>query len=280
MAANEPLRLIRELIAEFESLEHPDTDGVGRLRKRGRMILSNLFGEKSRQFQEFEGVSFWPNVYPTTEHRKRESFASCKNETLHVLRAAAEEIELFGLPTQKRHQPGKGTAYRTTKSNRIFIVHGHDEEMKQATARVVATLGLQPVILHEMPDRGQTIIEKLESNSDVGFAIVLLSGDDRAYRKDANPEQARPRARQNVVFEWGFFVCALGRANVLALHRPEVEFEMPSDLSGVLYKPYDSAGAWRLELVGELRAAEYEVSADDLLPPGKSKAEFPQCVAR
>ena len=135
--------------------------------------------------------------------------------------------------------------------------------MKQAVARVIERLGLEAVILHEKPNRGQTIIEKMERYSDVSFAVVLLSPDDTGYSNRDGSEAARPRARQNVILELGYFAGKLGRDNVVALHRGNIEF--PSDYDGVLYTPYDSdSGTWRGELVAELKESGYDVSADDL----------------
>jgi predicted nucleotide-binding protein len=104
-------------------------------------------------------------------------------------------------------------------SDRIFVVHGHDDGMKVAVARVLERLGLKPVVLHEQPDKGRTIVEKFTDYSAVGFAVVLLSPDDMAYASNKSPSAARPRARQNVTFELGYFVGKLGRENVLALVR-------------------------------------------------------------
>ena len=53
--------------------------------------------------------------------------------------------------------------------------------MRESVARVLTTLGLEPVILHEQPDKGRTIIEKFYEHSDVGFAVVLMSPDDEGY---------------------------------------------------------------------------------------------------
>ena len=125
-------------------------------------------------------------------------------------------------------------------------------------------LGLSPVILHEQANLGKTIIEKFEDEaSDVGFAVVLLSPDDEGRAR--GKEELRPRARQNVVFEHGFFFAKLGRSRVVALYRDEEGFEKPSDVDGVLYVPYDDAGAWKIDLVRELQACGYEVSADDIV---------------
>ncbi len=153
----------------------------------------------------------------------------------------------------------------TAISNKVFVAHGQDEGMKQAVARTLETLELAPVILHEQPDQGRTIIEKFVDYSDVSFAIVLLSPDDVAYPKDASPEQRKLRARQNVILELGFFLGKLGRKKVLALYKEDENFEMPSDYSGVLYTPYDSAGTWRFKLVQELNACGFEVDANKLL---------------
>jgi predicted nucleotide-binding protein len=96
----------------------------------------------------------------------------------------------------------------------------------------------------------------------VGFAVVLLSPDDIGASLQ-EPAKLRPRARQNVILELGFFLGKLGRNNVLALYRHEGDFELPSDYQGVLWTPYDAG--WRLKLVQELRSSGYNTDANRLL---------------
>jgi predicted nucleotide-binding protein len=140
----------------------------------------------------------------------------------------------------------------------IFIVHGHDEAMENMVARFLARLGLNPIILHEQPNKGRTIIEKFEAHSmNAGFAVVLLSPDDIGAAKDGKPS---PRARQNVILELGYFIGKLGRERVCALHAGEVE--LPSDLHGVVWVPY--LGDWKLKLIQELKAAGIKVNMDQL----------------
>lgn len=134
--------------------------------------------------------------------------------------------------------------------NKIFIVHGHDELMKLSVARFVESLGLEAVILHEQANSGRTIIQKLlDETSDVSFAIVLYSPCDKGC--GAEEDVLKPRARQNVVFEHGLLIGVLGTEKVCCLHSGNVE--MPSDNNGVLYVPYDDAGAWKLKLAKEMR---------------------------
>ena len=151
------------------------------------------------------------------------------------------------------------------KTNDVFIVHGHDEEMKQAVARALSQIGLNPIILHEQPNGGQTVIEKFEKNADVQFAVVLLSPDDKAYSVFDSLNSAKLRARQNVVLELGYFVGRLSRARVFTTLKQSDELEIPSDISGIMYTQYDEKGHWRFELIRELKEVGYDVDANDLL---------------
>jgi len=162
----------------------------------------------------------------------------------------------------------ESTDHQSSASHRglkkVFIVHGHDNEMKEAVARQLSDIGLKPVILHEQADKGLTLIEKFTDYSDVGFAVVLLSPDDLAYQAGEPADTALHQARQNVIFEMGFFIGKLGRDLVLTIHREDKAFIMPSDINGVLYTPYDQLGAWRHKLKKELSVAGLEVNANEL----------------
>ena len=146
--------------------------------------------------------------------------------------------------------------------SRAFIVHGHDEAAREAVARVLEGLGIEPVILHEQANRGMTVIEKLERYGNVGFAVVLLTPDDEGREPGVADEPLRPRARQNVVLELGYFVGLLKRERVCALYKPPIE--LPSDYAGVVYVPMDDLGAWKLPLARELRAAGYTIDMNRL----------------
>jgi len=113
------------------------------------------------------------------------------------------------------------------------------------------------IILREQPNKGRTLIEKFEDYADVGFAIVLLTPDDKGGPKNCGASDLKPRARQNVVFELGYFIGRLGRNRVCALYLEGVE--IPSDYSGVVYTKMDPSGAWRLEIAKELKAAGFSV---------------------
>lgn len=143
----------------------------------------------------------------------------------------------------------------SNQSDRIFIVHGHDEGMREATARFLEQMGLRPIILHEQQNRGATIIEKLEANSDVGFAIILMSADDEGKSRAANTLELRPR--QNVILEAGWFMGRFGRDRTVILKNSNLD--MPSDLDGLVWVNRDPSSAWKVELVKELKAAGYDV---------------------
>ena len=149
------------------------------------------------------------------------------------------------------------------ETRKVFVVHGHDEAAKEATARFLEKLDLQPIILHEQSSGGRTIIEKFEKYSgDVGFAVVLLTPDDLgAARKEK--DKLQPRARQNVVLELGYFLGRLARNRVCALYKGGVE--LPSDIQGVIYVEMDDAGAWRTKLAQELVEAKCPINLQGLV---------------
>jgi predicted nucleotide-binding protein len=113
------------------------------------------------------------------------------------------------------------------KSRKVFVVHGHDVGLQQAVARFLEKLDLEPIILDEKPNQGRTIFQKFSDHSQVAFAIVLLTGDDVGGTKDNPPKKLSPRARQNVILEFGYFLGKFGPAAVCALYEPEVE--LPSE---------------------------------------------------
>jgi predicted nucleotide-binding protein len=141
-------------------------------------------------------------------------------------------------------------------SQKIFIVHGHDGAPKAEVARFIEKLGLEAVILHERPNKGRTLITKFQEEAGtVEFAVVLMTPDDLG-KAAAAAADLNARARQNVVFELGFFIGKLGPARVAALVKGDVE--KPSDFDGVVYISLDS-GDWQKQLGQELQAAGYGI---------------------
>ena len=139
----------------------------------------------------------------------------------------------------------------SASSRKVFVVHGHDEIARESVARFLERIGFEAIILHEQANRNRTVIEKVEAHGDVGFAVVLLTPDDEGCTKG---DTLRPRARQNVILELGYFVGRLGRERVSVLRRGEVE--IPSDFGGVVYEPFDPSRGWKSKLAKELEAAE------------------------
>jgi predicted nucleotide-binding protein len=156
---------------------------------------------------------------------------------------------------------GKQPASDGAGGKRVFIVHGHDDGARDAVARFLQKLDLQPVVLHEQPNMGRTIIEKFEEHSAVAFAVVLFTPDDVGHPA-GNPSAAKPRARQNVLLELGFFMHAVGRHKVCVLYRPGVE--IPSDYAGVLYHELDKAGAWQIQLAKEMKAVGLPIDMNNV----------------
>lgn len=146
-----------------------------------------------------------------------------------------------------------------TQKKKVFIVHGRDNNAKQEVARHVESVGLEALILHDQASSGMTIIEKIKHYSDeADFALVLYTACDLGRGIHEKHVPPKNRARQNVVFEHGYLMAKLGRKNVCALVKDEIE--TPNDISGVVYAKLDEAGAWKIEVNKELKACGYELT--------------------
>lgn len=145
--------------------------------------------------------------------------------------------------------------------SKVFIVHGHDDAAKSEAARFVENLGFKAIILHEQASSGQTIIEKIEDNSNVGFAIVLYTPCDLGAAK-GEKDHLKPRARQNVVFEHGYLIGKIGRENVCALVKGDIE--TPNDISGIVYIKMDEGDGWKLAVAKEMKKSGYDVDLNKI----------------
>lgn len=223
---------------------------------------------KFRDF--FEGGQFTPRIRDYLSNPKAPNPLYDPTKATNPISASRFQYSFaraFGSNADAQKQILIEASQRVTKTGRvtptdgdIFIVHGHNDGLLMTVARTVRALtAREPVILREQPSQGRTIIEKFEAHAATcSFAIGLLTADD--FGRSISEAEDRPRARQNVVFEAGYFVGLVGRNRVALLHEPGVD--LPSDLSGVVY--VSLAGTWQLELARELRAAGIDADLNRL----------------
>lgn len=257
------IELIESLISQANEIPQGDANSTYGLQQRAIMIITKLFGVKSNYLTALNNIRFRPGWPEPTSSEYYDYWVNGYSKFEKLMTTILEELKIdqTAIDTTARKEPGG------SYSNKVFIVHGHDVEMKEAVARILERLELEPIILHEQPNKGRTIIEKFTDHSDVGFAIVLLSPDDLGCTARDYPDDIKHRARQNVILELGFFLGKLGRSNVLPLYKrvEGKDFELPSDYDGVIYTEYDKSDAWHGKLVKELRASGYKVDANKIL---------------
>jgi predicted nucleotide-binding protein len=226
-------------------------------RAYNRELLSRMFTRD--KYAHSYGASYLPpargenNLFYAGK-RRRESIkkqAAC-------LETIIEQLELIDEVLTESPM-----ASVTFDQSKVFVVHGQDEGALQAVARFLEKIELKAIVLREQPDQGRAIVEKFEACArEVGFAVVLLTPDDVGGAVSA-PEQSA-RARQNVIFELGYFAGVLGRGRACLLRKGNVE--IPSDLFGVIYTDFDHpAEGWKIKLGRELKAAGFQFDADKVL---------------
>ncbi|MGO9692117.1 MAG: TIR domain-containing protein [Syntrophobacteraceae bacterium] len=235
-------------------------------------VLSSVFGHGTVEYNRYKRAAELDNGpvtvrmapdwggrggsgYHDDTLEAREYVSEGKDQSIQILRQAVawlqSEITAHG---QSVSGVGAETTAQTI-SRKAFIVHGHDDGAREAVARFLEKIGFQAIILHEQPSQGRTIIEKVEAHGEVGFAIVLLTPDDTGCKIEDTP---RPRPRQNVLLELGYFIGRLGRAKVCTLITDNT-MELPTDFAGVVWQAFDSSGGWKQALGRELEAAGFDI---------------------
>lgn len=221
---------------------------------RAERFLRTHYGENSKEVVDFENTHFSLMIY-TFNETESDYIEACKSGLVES--KAVFEVYLEELKENDVTPDNEATQDNSISKSKVFVVHGHDEALKQEVARIVEKQGLEAIILSEQANHGKTIIEKFEENTDVGAAICLFTGDDYGKAKDVEDDNLR--ARQNVVFEAGYFMGKLGRENVILIANPEIE--IPSDLQGVVYTNKDM---WQTDVLRELKAIGYNVDFNKL----------------
>jgi predicted nucleotide-binding protein len=207
-----------------------------------------------------EGYSFMGRIgdYPNEVSDKKDLIHRRISNLTNLIKA----VDFFRQSAHEQHLPeGPIRNVVATEKNQVFIVHGHDEAAKVKAARFIEKLELTPIILHEQPNAGKTVIEKIEEHTNVGFGIILYTPCDVGGKKGSDAI-LMDRARQNVVFEHGYLIGKIGRKNVCALVKGNIE--TPTDISGVLYITMDDGDAWQIAVARELKSAGYTIDMNRL----------------
>ena len=237
---------------------HHDNPKIEPLEQKISRTILEIFGQYSPEYSNNQYFKFWDgeSFYDTADTDYQNMYEKGLIKGKEIISGLIEEIS-----EKKKYFSNTNKADNkvvVTNSSKCFIVHGRHVETKVAIARFLEKIGIEPIILHEQANGGRTIIEKFEDHSDVGFSVIILSDDDYGclLTEYNDKNSLKTRARQNVVFEFGYFIGKMGRSRVAAVFKGKIE--KPSDLDGIAYIEYDDNDGWKLQLAKELSNAKMQ----------------------
>lgn len=216
---------------------------------KAERILIKLFGENGFEVKDFKKRPFTLTCY--VGGTPESAFIDmCKKDLLTTKSIFSNYIEDLA------EENDNSTNLYSRDYTNVFIVHGHDGELRNEVALLLEKQKINGIVLSEQVNAGRTIIEKFEDNSDMcNAAIILMTADDEG--KSLSESDYKKRARQNVIFEAGYFMGMLGRDKVIIIVESGVE--IPSDLQGVVYTDKSN---WRFQVLAELKSIGYSVDAN------------------
>ncbi|SEW31420.1 TIR domain-containing protein [[Clostridium] fimetarium] len=240
-------KLCDEIDDLIESCVTYDTPEFVAWKTQVTRYLSKQFGVKSPEMTIFDKRHFHPGSWTNDN----QLIVACERD----LKTTKLEFTTYleEMVTEDNNYTENKSNVKTKKVlNEVFIVHGHNGELKEAIARLIEKQNIVAIILNEQANQGKTIIEKFEAHSNVGAAIAIFTADD--IGKANSETDYNSRARQNVAFEAGYFMGKLNRNRVVII--AEKGLELPSDLQGVVYTDKDN---WRVEVLKELKAIGFSI---------------------
>lgn len=215
---------------------------------KAKRFLYYKYGETSFEYNDFVKRGFSLSAY--TDRTPQSSFVDA---CTRGLKATKIIFKSYLIELAEDASFTKEEKMAQMDFSKIFIVHGHDNALKQEVARLIEQQDdIEAIILSEQRNQGKTIIEKIEESSDVAAAICLFTGDDLGRAKEDKTDCLR--ARQNVVFEAGYFMGKLGRDRIIFIRDGEIE--LLSDLQGVVY---EGSKNWQYKMLQELKEMGYKI---------------------
>ena len=261
------LRRLQKAIDDMDDLHFSTCESPEFLKweRDVQVAITNTFGNDSRHLTDFKEIRFTPIVSSYLspiglESDMRDACLKGLEGASAILTSMINEIEEYWEEDFDDVRDSVTIEPESLASTtEVFLIHGHDHGTKETVARFLQGLDLKPIILHEQPNQGRTIIEKFEDYARTSYAIALLTPDDMG---GPDADQLKPRARQNVILEMGFFWGSLGRGRVAALLKDDLD--VPSDYDGVVYIELDDNDGWQMKLARELKAAEFDIDLNKL----------------
>lgn len=259
--AVERLQKVKDEIAQLKELPRFSPE-FEKWKRNCEVAIEKTFVAEKHYVDDFKAISYSPMMMfaGMSDSAYQRSYVSGLDSADSMLGSMIEEVKEYWDEEVDAQATSRLTKKDLKNKEKVFVVHGRDEGPKNNVARFLTALGLTPVILDEQSDQGRTIIDKFEEEArDVEYAVVVLTPDDEGRLRNGDADLIA-RARQNVVFELGFFVGAFGRTNVCAIVKGDLE--KPSDYDGVVYIPYVDTEGWKMRLLRELKAAGFDVDAN------------------
>lgn len=245
-------------IRQARDYDHQFSDELRKWSDYNDELLKQAFTNPNNEYRRAYTSAGQPLIITSNEDIDKDNITELdeKIKNLQRLHDKVDLIETIATEVDTEVAP-------VTSSNRVFVVHGHDSELRTNVELLITKLGYQPVVLFKEANGGKTIIEKFEDETnDVAFAVVLYTSCDIGADK-TNEAEMKPRARQNVVFEHGYMCAKLGRSRVCAVVENGVE--VPGDMSGVVYVQYDDKGMWQMMVAKEMKAAGLNVDLNKIV---------------
>ena len=249
----------------IKTTEFSMSSGFIRWQTTTKSHIKSIFREDSSNYKDFINIRFYPSTSyinrPNTYDEKQESFSKDFNSAFGLLSSMLDQVQdQWEDDVVEITDKNSESSEDIPDTGKIFIVYGHDKLALRSAESLIYELGLKPIKVTPGESEGGYVFSTIERLAkECCFSLVLLTPDDEG--KSKSEEDYKDRARQNIIFEWGYFNGVYGKKHVCAAAKEGVE--KPSDMEGIFYYTFkDEVNEIKEEFVKRLKSCGIKYKSD------------------
>jgi hypothetical protein len=158
-------------------------------------------------------------------------------------------------PPKSRVAPRPSTA----QPGKILLLQVGGDDITLAVTALMDKVGVDVAMLN---DDAPSEVDGAASKEKIAFALMAVSSGQKGGLSGLTAVIAKPRPKHEIAFKLGLLVGRLGAGKTTILYSGEKPLDIPEDLFGVLYLPYQEEGGWQINLLKLLKNNGFIIDAN------------------
>jgi hypothetical protein len=162
-------------------------------------------------------------------------------------------------PGEAAQRTSRGGAPGVTQPGKVLLLQSGGDDITFSVTALMDKIGIDVILLEE---DSPVQVEEIASGDTVAFTLMCVSSTPKGGLSGLTAVIAKPRPKHEVAFKLGLLVGRLGAGKVGILFSGEKPLDIPEELFGVVYLPYQEEGGWQIGLLKLLKKNGFLIDAN------------------